>query len=146
MSFLVGSCDHRYVYSIGRCLPLRADRRYGGGAGGINSGPAHISAYAMRDIYLAPWRSMVQRAGLRALMRSHEQWDHWPVHASTELPQWIESIGFNDSWSISDCGDIVNLVAFQVCCVSSVAYVSDRGPVELVRTTTNSTDSVVCLE
>eukprot|EP00750_Incisomonas_marina_P002888 INCI12748.2.p1 GENE.INCI12748.2~~INCI12748.2.p1 ORF type:complete len:736 (+),score=102.65 INCI12748.2:88-2295(+) len=94
---------------------------YGGGAGGINSGPAHISTYSMRDIYLAPWRSMVQRAGLRALMRSHEQWDHWPIHASTELPQWIESIGFNDSWSISDCGDIVNLVAFQVAANNTIA-------------------------
>ena len=87
---------------------------YGGSGGGINSGPAHASTYEMRDIYLMPWRSMVQRAGLRALMRSHEQWDNWPVHASTELPKWIEEVGFNDSWSISDCGDIVNLVAFEI--------------------------------
>ena len=96
---------------------------YGAGGGGINSGPAHASEYSMRDVYFAPWRSMVQRAGLRALMRSHEQWDHWPIHASAELAGWLEAIGFNDSWSISDCGDIVNLVAFQIAANNSAAGV-----------------------
>lgn len=72
---------------------------YGAAAGGINGAPAHVSEYTLRDVYAAPWVSMVQRAGLRALMRSHEQWDHWPVHASRYLPSIINAIGFNDSWS-----------------------------------------------
>ncbi len=85
---------------------------YGAGKGGINSGEASVSEYEMRDVYLRAWRSLVQRGGLRGLMRSHEQWNHIPVHAHTYLAGILNDLGFSNSWSISDCGDIVNLVHF----------------------------------
>ncbi|KAK3270719.1 hypothetical protein CYMTET_20897 [Cymbomonas tetramitiformis] len=83
---------------------------YGASQGGLNSGPAMIDEYTLRDVYLAPWEAVVRRAGLRALMRSHEAWNHWPIHASTYLADIINKLGFNDSFSISDCGDLHDLI------------------------------------
>ncbi|KAK3279874.1 hypothetical protein CYMTET_12261, partial [Cymbomonas tetramitiformis] len=37
-------------------------------------------------------------------------WNHWPIHASTYLADIINKLGFNDSFSISDCGDLHDLI------------------------------------
>mmetsp|Transcript_29199 Transcript_29199/g.56072 ORF Transcript_29199/g.56072 Transcript_29199/m.56072 type:complete len:783 (-) Transcript_29199:165-2513(-) len=87
---------------------------FGASQGGLGEGPATVDEYTLRDVYMRPWEAVVQRAGLRAAMRSHQAWNHWPLHAHKYLADIINKAGFNDSWSISDCGDIMALMKFEV--------------------------------
>ena len=52
---------------------------YGKAAGGQNVGATETSERTLREVYLAPWRAMVQKAGLRALMPAHQLINDVPV-------------------------------------------------------------------
>ena len=62
---------------------------YGKAAGGQNVGQTEISERTLREVYLAPWRALIQRAGLRGLMPSHQTVFDVPVHGNVWVGQTL---------------------------------------------------------
>jgi beta-glucosidase len=86
-------------------------------------GATDISERTLREVYLAPWRAMVQRAGLRALMPSHQLVNDVPVHGNAWTGQTLlrGELNFSLGLSVSDCSDIGVLIDWGLAPNSTVA-------------------------
>lgn len=94
---------------------------YGPAAGGQNVGRSLVSPRELVDRFAAPWRQMMRRAGLRALMPAHQTVFGVPAHGNAWLGQTIlrgdparnGGVGLNFSgFSTSDCSDIGALISW----------------------------------
>ena len=54
---------------------------YGAAIGGLNGGPADVSNRTLHEVYLRPWMAL-GRAGVRAVMPSHNSVGDVPCHAN----------------------------------------------------------------
>ena len=81
---------------------------YGKAAGGQNVGATDMSERTLREVYLAPWRAMIRKAGLRGLMPSHQTIFDVPVHGNAWVGQTLlrRELNFTMGLSVSDCSDI----------------------------------------
>ena len=87
---------------------------YGAGAGGQNVGATDMSERTLREIFLEPWRQMVNKAGLRGLMPSHQTLFDVPVHGNAWVGQELlrNELNWTFGLSVSDCSDIGALISW----------------------------------
>jgi beta-glucosidase len=87
---------------------------YGMSAGGQNVGQSEISERTLREIYLAPWRAMIEQAGLRGLMPSHQTIFDVPVHGNAWVGQVLlrQELNWTMGLSVSDCSDVGALISW----------------------------------
>jgi beta-glucosidase len=67
---------------------------HGQPAGGMNVGPAPISARELREIFFPPFEQVVRRTGISALMASYNEIDGVPSHAN----RWLLHDVLRDEW------------------------------------------------
>ena len=114
-----GSGPGTYLPELGVAALAKHFVAYGPAAGGQNVGKTVASPRELVDVYSRPWRAMTARAGLRALMPSHQTVFGVPVHGNAWLGQSLlraagassggVGIGF-DGFSTSDCSDLGALI------------------------------------
>lgn len=80
---------------------------YGAAIGGLNGGPADVSNITLHEIYLRPWLAL-GKAGVRAVMPSHQTVGNIPVHGNRWLieKKLRKDFGFGDGVALSDCNDV----------------------------------------
>lgn len=96
-------------------------KHYGGYGGSSKDGaPVEVGMGNLRDIYLRPWKAAA-KAGLRALMASHNDINGRPCHSNPWLLTKImrEEFGFGDALIASD-GHDVNRVYYTGTCTDAV--------------------------
>jgi len=96
-------------------------KHFGGYGGGSKDGaPVEVGMGALHDIYLRPWKAAA-KAGLRALMASHNDINGRPCHSNPYLLTKImrEEFGFGDALIASD-GHDVNRVFYTGTCIDAV--------------------------
>ena len=79
---------------------------YGASIGGLNGGPADVSNRTLHEIFLRPWMAL-GRAGVRAVMPSHNAVGDVPCHAN----HWMLQQKLRDEYgfggvALSDCDDV----------------------------------------
>ena len=99
-----------------------AEAKHFGAYGGTSKdgGPVEVGMGALHDIYLRPWKAAA-KAGLRALMASHNDINGRPCHSNPFLLTQImrEEFGFGDALIASD-GHDVNRVYYTGTCTDAV--------------------------
>lgn len=99
-----------------------AEAKHFGGYGGSHKdgAPVETGVGALHDIYLRPWKAAA-KAGLRALMASHNDINGRPCHSNPYLLTKImrEDFGFGDGLIASD-GHDVNRVYYTGTCTDAV--------------------------
>ena len=85
---------------------------YGAAIGGLNGGPADVSNRTLHEVYLRPWMAL-GRAGVRAVMPSHNSVGDVPCHANHWMLQQKlrDEFGFGGV-ALSDCDDIGAVYSF----------------------------------
>jgi len=85
---------------------------YGRAAGGQNVGATDMTERTLREVYVAPWRAMIKRAGLRGLMPSHQTIFDVPVHGNAWTGQTLlrDELAWPLGLSVSDCSDVGALI------------------------------------
>ena len=85
---------------------------YGAAIGGLNGGPADISNRTLHEVYLRPWMAL-GRAGVRAVMPSHNAVGDVPCHANHWMLQQKlrDEFGFGGV-ALSDCDDVGEVYSF----------------------------------
>ena len=85
---------------------------YGAAIGGLNGGPADVSNRTLHEVYLRPWMALA-RAGVRAVMPSHNAVGDIPCHANHWMLQQKlrDEFGFGGV-ALSDCNDVGEVFSF----------------------------------
>ncbi len=113
--YLVGEYGVRYVKGIqdhGVAATAKHFIGYGVPESGINLSSAHIGERELREVYLEPFRKVID-AGVMTVMPAYNEIDGEPVHASKKLLRGLlrEELGF-DGMIISDYGATDMLTRF----------------------------------
>jgi hypothetical protein len=111
-----------YLESGKVCSLAKHFAAYGAAIGGLNGGPADVSNRTLHEVYLRPWAA-VSKAGVRAVMPSHNTIHDIPAHAN----RWAidgalrTEFGFGAGIALSDCNDIGAILASRMAANHSQA-------------------------